>query len=162
MRPSILFLLLATLMLAPAFASQANAESMNVQVKEADVRSAPSFLAKIIAKLPYGRAVNTQGKQGNWVKVTAPKAGSGFVHESALTTEDIALSSGGNVGSGASSDEVALAGKGFNQQTETAYRRANPGLSYQWINKMEQINVSPQQSQAFLEAGDVKPAGGLN
>ena len=135
---------------------------MSVQVREGEVRAAPSFLSRVIDTLSYGEQVKTSEEQGLWVKVSLTENGlEGWVHGSALTTKRIKLRSGsGDVGTEASTDEIALAGKGFNETIEKEYRAKHQDLNYACVDWMEKIVVSPEQMEEFLKAGDLSPEGG--
>lgn len=132
-------------------------ETMSVQVKESEIRATPSFLGKIVAKAAYGDRVAVTGKSGSWTKVTLKGAGTeGWMHASALTTKRIILSAGqGNVKSGTTQDELALAGKGFNDQVEASFIKQNKSLDYTWVNRMETFKVTPEVMNAFLVLGSV-------
>ncbi len=136
------------------------AGQMSVQVKEAEVRQGPSFLAAVVARVPYGTQVMIQSEKGAWAKASTPGGVTGFIHLSALTEKEVQYSGGGSAGSGASSQEVALAGKGFNQAVESQYRSQNPGISFVWIDRMEAIRISASQMQAFLNQGGLNAPGG--
>jgi len=139
-------------------AMQVNAEeTMSVQVKESEIRATPSFLGKIVAKLVYGDRVTVAGKSGAWTKVSL-KGGAtqGWMHESSLTTKRIVLKAGQtNVKSGTSQDELALAGKGFNDQVEASFVKQNKNLDYTWVNMMETFKVTPEVMNTFLVQGEV-------
>ena len=104
-----------------------------------------------------------RGQQGAWLKVGLPGLKTeGWMHASALTSKKIVLQAGEQaVGQGASSDELALAGKGFNQQVENTFRAQNPNLDFSWIDRMEKIVVSQSEMETFLREGGVTPEGGL-
>ncbi|MFC1764146.1 hypothetical protein ACFL6U_18990, partial [Planctomycetota bacterium] len=59
---------------------------------------------------------------------------------------------------GVSSDEVALAGKGFNEQVE-AKLKAEGTLDYRWVDRMEAFVVDVNQLVAFRQQG--KLSGGV-
>jgi len=133
-------------------AGNAFSEEMSVVIKEAQIRSAPSFLGKIIEVVPYGRRLEILEKTKDWVEVIL-SGGTGWVHESALTRKKVVLSAGEGVGeTGASSDEIALAGKGFNAQVEAQYKEELE-LDYTWVDEMEGIVVPTEEIVAFLESG---------
>lgn len=136
--------------------------SMSVQVKQSQVRTAPSFLAWIMATLNYGDRVYIVSRQGTWVQVFLASAGvKGWVHSSALTTQKIVLKAGAaDVNKTATSDELALAGKGFNKKVEGEYRNKNKNLDYAPIDRMEQMKVSQSAIRKFLKKGAVSPQGG--
>jgi hypothetical protein len=82
----------------------------------------------------------------------------GWMHDSALTTKRILLKAGqADVQTGATRDELALAGKGFNEQVEAAFRKENKKLDYTWLNRMEGFKISPEQMQSFLDKGSLAP-----
>mgnify|MGYP001175634479 FL=1 len=132
-------------------------ETMSVQVKESEIRSTPSFLGKIVAKAAYGDRVAVTGRSGSWTKVTLKGAGTeGWMHASALTTKRIMLKAGqSDVKSGTTQDELALAGKGFNNQVEASFIKQNKNLDYTWVNRMETFKVTTEMMNAFLVLGDV-------
>jgi len=137
----------------------AQSKTMSVQVREAPVRSSPSFLGPIITDLNYGDRVEVLEVRSGWAHINLPSGkGQGWLHSSELTAEQIALKAGSNVSSGASSSEVALAGKGFNEQVEQEYR-SETSLDYTWVDKMEKIAYTPQQLVDFLKAGRLEGSG---
>ena len=60
-----------------------------------------------------------------------------------------------NVKSGTSQDELALAGKGFNDQVEASFMKENRKLDYAWVNLMETFKVKPEMMTAFLVQGEL-------
>jgi len=138
------------------------AKTMSVQVKNCQLRDKPSFLSKIVTNLSYADQVNVQQERDNWYKVSAVnKKGSGWVHVSALSEKKIILKSGSkDIENAASSDELALAGKGFNEEVEKEYRNKNKNADFTWIDKMEKIVVSQNEIQKFLKEGGLKAQGG--
>lgn len=56
-----------------------------------------------------------------------------------------------------SSDEVALAGKGFTPEVETGYRSKHPEMDFAQVDKIETFKVDPATLQAFIKEGDLKP-----
>jgi hypothetical protein len=103
--------------------------------------------------------VDVLTEQNGWARVRVP-AGEGWVHLSALTQKKIVLQSGSqDVGTGASSGEVALAGKGFNQEVEAKYKQDN-NLDYTWVDRMGGYTVTPEQVLEFLQEGDLNTGMG--
>jgi uncharacterized protein YgiM (DUF1202 family) len=133
-------------------------ETLSVQVKEGELRATPSFLGKIVARVAYGDRVTVIEERGAWKKVSLKGGPQGWMHTSALTTKRIALKAGQtNVQTDATQNELALAGKGFNEQVESSFRKQNKSLDYTWINRMETFKVSPDLMRNFLVQGDVTP-----
>jgi hypothetical protein len=56
-----------------------------------------------------------------------------------------------------SSDEVALAGKGFTPEVESGYRAKHPEMDFAQVDKVETFKVDPATLQAFIKEGDLKP-----
>ena len=138
------------------------AAEMSVTVKQTQVRDKPSYLGKILGVLSYGDRVTVVDDSNKaWLKVTGPDGKlTGWVSASALTTKKIVLAAGSeNVQQGASSGEVALAGKGFNEDVEQKYKSEGK-LDYTWVDKMETYNPSPDQVAAFLQQGGLNTSGG--
>jgi hypothetical protein len=102
------------------------AEPRQVQVREAHLREKPSFLGKIVRKLPYETqvAVEEQPKGSTWLRVVVIEGGeSGWLAQSALTPPDTTLKAGkGDADAHAGSTTRSLAGRGFNEQVESARR----------------------------------------
>ena len=135
---------------------------MSIQVKNGDVRSSPSFMGKIVDQLKYGDQVAVQNVKGSWYFIDRPEGSTdGWMHSSALSVKKIVLNPGASdVEQAASSDEITLAGKGFNQQVENDFKSKNPQVDFAWINKMEKMTVSQNQIQAFIKEGQLSPKGG--
>jgi hypothetical protein len=134
-------------------AASAQAEVMSVQVKNGQLRDKPSYLGKVLAPVAYGDRLTVAARQGEWVSVTAA-AGAGWIHQSALTAKKVVLKAGAeNVGTAASGEELALAGKGFNSDVEADFKSKNKNIDFTWIDRMEKIRVAPAESQAFLKEG---------
>lgn len=130
---------------------------MSIQIKESQLRITPSFLGKITAKLSYGERVTVLQEKGAWKKVSIPgKNVQGWIHETALTSKSIVLKAGrGTVGTSVTGREIALAGKGFNEEVEAQYKKNNKNLDYTWINQMETMKVSPEQMEDFIAGGNL-------
>jgi hypothetical protein len=134
---------------------------MSIQVRNGVVRSNPSFLGKIVTQLPYGDQVSVQTAKGAWYLITNPeKSTNGWMHSSALSQKKIILKPGASdAQQAASSDEITLAGKGFNQQVEKDFKSRNPEVDYTWVNKMEKTTISQGQILVFIKEGQLTPKG---
>jgi hypothetical protein len=133
----------------------ANPDQMSVTVKETQVRQNPSFMGKVLATLAYGDRVEVVEEQRGWAKVVIPGGtGQGWVNLSALTKKRIVMKAGAkDVDRSASGSEVALAGKGFNEEVEEKYKQ-DKNLDYTWIDRMETFVFPPEQLAVFMtEAG---------
>ncbi|MFO7655391.1 MAG: SH3 domain-containing protein [Candidatus Krumholzibacteriia bacterium] len=150
-----ILLALALLLTAVAWAAQ----QVSVQVRETQLRSGPSFLAGAGARLAYGARVTVLEERGPWVRVRDGQGRDGWLHRSAVAEQKVRRTgSGQDVAVTADSDELALAGKGFNEETERAYRDRNDQLDYAWVDRMEGWRVSADECARFLAAGQVGDA----
>ncbi len=153
------------LVLASAAAFAADAAQMSVTVQETKVRATPSALGKIVGSLSYGDRVTIldqpAGAPKTWRKVSSAEKGiQGWVSLSALTDKAVKLQAGSeNVQGGASSGEVALAGKGFNEEVEKQYK-SEGHLDYTWVDRMAAYNPTDEQVAAFLKDGGLSTQGG--
>ena len=133
---------------------------MSIQIKDAQLRETPTFLGKKTVSLGYGDRVKVEKKEGVWVQVQTADGQSGWLHESALTKKEINIGSGGeDVNTGASGDELALAGKGFNSDVEASFKEKT-NIDFTWVDRMEAINIPEDERIEFLEIGQVVPAEG--
>lgn len=152
MRITVLAVLLAV------SAGAAFAASMSVQVRDCRVRATPSQLGRTVAEVDYGTQVQAGDLQRGWYPVTTADGKTGWLHESALSTKPIAMRAGTtDAATGVSSDEVALAGKGFNEEVETKLK-ADGKLDYTWVDRMAAFEVTADQIREFLAQGSL--AGG--
>ena len=142
------------LLLAATVAVALAAQIMSVQVRSGQLRAKPAFLSKVVSNLAYGDQVALSGEEGDWRKVTPAKGGApGWMHVSALSEQVIILNpTNKDVEAAASSDELALAGKGFNKQVEAQYR-TQTHLDYSKVDEMEKIVVPPNRIRDFLQKG---------
>lgn len=150
-----------TLMLGASIIMAAAPSRMNVQVQSGQIRATPTFLGKVLMTVSYGVSVEILQTQGDWMQVKSSQGQVGWMHKSALTTKQVSMSSGGSTAkSGASSDELALAGKGFNSDVEREYKAKNKNLNFAAVDRMEKIKIPTTEIQTFLQTGAVKPADG--
>jgi uncharacterized protein YgiM (DUF1202 family) len=165
------FLVAAALLLAAGAAFAA--DQMSVTVQQTSVRDKPSFLGKILGTLKYADRVTVldqpAGASKSWLLILGPDGKlQGWVSASALQSKKIELAAGSqNVQHGASSGEVALAGKGFNETVEQEYK-TDGSLDYTWVDYMKGLDaghrefaVNDQQLAAFITQGGLSdPSGG--
>ncbi|HAK96764.1 MAG TPA: SH3 domain-containing protein [Planctomycetes bacterium] len=144
-----------------AGACTAGAATMSVQVKSGQLRATPSFLGRVVAPLSYGDRVEILETKNPWMRVAGPRGQRGWVHGSALTEKKIAMASGSrDAQTGASSDELALASKGFNSDVEADFKAKHRNVDFTWVDRMEKWKAAPEAMQAFLKDGGLKPAEG--
>jgi SH3-like domain-containing protein len=136
---------------------------MSVQIKEGQVRTAPAYLGKIVTTLAYAQQVTVLEEKGDWLKVQPTGSQTeGWMHTSALTRKKIVLDAdAADVAKTATSDEVALAGKGiFSAEVEEQYKAGHSDVNYDIVNAMENVVISQSQILTFLKEGEISPEGG--
>ena len=152
--------MIAIVAMLAATALAARTKTMNVQVREAQVRQAPGFLSRILATVPYTEPVTVLEEKGDWMRVQTGST-EGWMHNTALTTKRLKLSGGGpDAQVTVTSDEQALAGKGFNSDVEKQFKERNAKVDFAVVDKMEKLKIPVAEIQAFLKKGDVAPVEG--
>jgi uncharacterized protein YgiM (DUF1202 family) len=142
----------AALVATGAWASK----DMSVQVREGQLRNRASFLGTVTGAVAYGDRVTVKQTQAGWCEVATAAGASGWIHESALTSKRVIAGSGADDARiGASGEEVALAGKGFNKEVEAEYKKQNQSLDYAWVDWMLDIKVPHAELVRFLKQGDL-------
>ncbi|MHB9073631.1 MAG: SH3 domain-containing protein [Desulfobaccales bacterium] len=126
----------------------------------------PDFASTPVASVPAGAEVNVETQAGDWYKVEY-QGKSGWLNRQAFGGKPQAAGSGsgfslpglltGKPVKETSSDEVALAGKGFTPEVENSYRSKHPEMNFAQVDKIESITVPPAKLQAFIKEGDLKP-----
>jgi len=160
-RNRVLFGLPVVTLLLGAALAWAAAGTLSVQVRSGHLRGKPSFLGRVTADVSYAERVQVLEERDPWVRVRGAGGGEGWIHVSALTSKRLVLSAGAeDVEAAASGDELALAGKGFNEEVEAAFRKEHPEVDYAPVERMERWVVSAGEAAAFLRAGGVVPREG--
>jgi hypothetical protein len=144
-----LFLFIAGFAAAPLSAQASKGGTMYVAVKTLELKAGTGFFAGTKGTLNYGDRVSVLKVNGKYVEVKSVDNASltGWVDSANLSSKQIAGS-----GTSASAREVALAGKGFNQEIENAYTSQN-SLNYADVDKIEAIKVSNTDIKQFLTEG---------
>jgi len=159
----------AGMSLAASSAQADDHKQMTVQVKQGVVRQSPAALGKVEYTLDYGQRVNVLEKSGeSWVKIQAVDDANktGWMRAGELTPRKLKLQTsqaGLSAPAGATASEIAMAGKGFNQQVEGDYRKVNNTRGYEILEQIDakpQFNVDPASVPAFQQAGGVIPQEG--
>lgn len=133
-----------------------------VATETAIVRGAPRFFAENLVRLTAGAQVEIVATRGAWYQVRVPgrKAVTGYLHSSALASEsryqlDVERAGGGTV----TYAERTAAARGFSPEVESRHRMERPETErgYRQIDRLERMQVSPEQVAAFMRGGGMKP-----
>ena len=147
------------LLLAAALAlsaAAAYATTITVLVQETALRKRAQSYAPSVGTARLGQKFESAGQEAGFYKTS-----SGYIHSSAVTARKVSLGSDDSVGGSASSEEVTLAGKGFNAQVEKSYGAKNGGtVDFGAVNAMERRSVGEAALFDFLRAGGLVSEGG--
>jgi|TergutMp193P3_1026864.scaffolds.fasta_scaffold02247_8 uncharacterized protein YgiM (DUF1202 family) len=125
--------------------------TLYVAVKNTALKSSTGFFASTRGTLNYGDRVTVIRVSGRFVEVRSASNSSltGWTASANLSARQVVS----GTTSTASAREVALAGKGFNQEVENSYRTAQRNLNYADVDRTEAITVSEADLRRFLEEG---------
>ncbi len=133
-------------------------ETVTVIVKKTSIRRDRQFYAATLVEAALGDSFGVLAREKGWVKV-GTRSGEGWLHESAVTAKKVVASSQGPAGGAVDDRDVAHAGKGFNPQVESEYRKKNPQANFAAVDRMEKLGASDQAVAALAGAGHLPPRG---
>lgn len=135
---------------------------MRVQVEKAQIRQRPSFLSKVITSVPYGTTVQTTGVRGSWTAVALTNAQTGWIPTASLTAHHLQKkATNSQIGTTATTQEISLAGKGFNEQVENKYKQKNRQLRFDLVDQIEKRAVSDYEIKRFIREGQLRSPEGV-
>jgi hypothetical protein len=151
---------LIVLLLVPALCLAG--ETVKVKVQKTSLFEQPNFFSKTVATLQFGDQLEMEEMVKDWAKVKfGPQKG--YIHQSALTSTKVDVKTllfSSSSSSGASQDEVALAGKGFTPEVEKNYGKAHPEMNYALVDEIEHYSVDPNSLRSFIRRGGLKGSEG--
>jgi hypothetical protein len=124
-------------------------ETMYVQVEKARLLEKPSSFARCKKNLTYQMPVEVIALQGAFYEVTYQQK-HGYLSQRSLTGTKPVYSAKLSK-EYVSSEEVALATKGFNAQVEAEYRQKNPALAYKALDRLEVATTYSDEANHFTE-----------
>ncbi|MCX8069418.1 MAG: SH3 domain-containing protein [Thermodesulfovibrionales bacterium] len=129
------------------------ADTIRVITKENALREICRFYAPVKSSLKYGDILEVISTEGDWYKVKF-KGILGCIHKSAIETKSVSTFQGlGSQKQGATEQEVALAGKGFNQEVEKAFNSKHPELKYNIVDAIDRYKVDEKRVFEFIKMG---------
>ena len=147
-------LLIFFLVPALAFAG----ETVKVKVQKTSLFEQPNFFSRTVATLQFGDQLEMEEAVKDWAKVKFGQQ-KGYIHQSALTSTKVDVKTlffSSSSSSGASQDEVALAGKGFTPEVEKNYGKTHPEMNYALVDEIERYSVDPNSLRSFIQGGGLK------
>ena len=150
MKKTIFIFVLCVCVVTALSAQASRGGTMYVAIRNLDLKSSTGFFASNRGRLDYGARVTVVRVNGAWVEVrsTTNTSLTGWTKTANLHPRPVLAGSG----TSASAQEVALAGKGFNQEVERAYR-AEGNLNYDAVDSMEAQQVDMRELQTFIQEG---------
>jgi hypothetical protein len=150
MKKIIILLIIGLVAVGFASAQVARGGTLYVAVKSLTLKSSTGFFASNRGTLNYGASVIVIQINGKFVEVRSAANASvtGWTPTANLSAKQI-ISGNTNV---ASASEIALAGKGFNQEVEDTYKKRGT-LNYADVDRIEAVTVSESALRRFLEEG---------
>ncbi len=137
------------------------AETIVVKIKTTSVRRDPKFTSPAVAAIKAGDTVEKLEARDGWVKVKTKAGVVGWLHSTAVEVKKLdLLAMDKNMKTQASSSEVALAAKGFNQQVEDKYRAGNAAANFAAVDAMEKVKPTAAEVEAFMKEGKLGEFGG--
>ncbi|MDR3193139.1 MAG: hypothetical protein LBT87_08755 [Treponema sp.] len=134
------------------FAQMSRGGTVYVNVKTLQLKSGTGFFAgKSGTPLVYGDQAAVLQVKGKWVELQyrGRTVFSGWTNSSNLTAKRVVAAGGTG---GASAREVAMAGKGFNEEVENAYKSGG-SLNYAGVDATEAITVPESELYSFITEG---------
>jgi len=141
---------LVLLVVGAGFAQQVSkGATVWVAIKTVDLKASTGFFAKKQGTLQYGAQVTVLNVKGNMAEVrsTANTSVSGWTAVNNLSARRIVATA-----SNVTASEVAMAGKGFNQEVENAYKTKG-ALNYAGVDQTEAITVPVDELLVFVTEG---------
>jgi uncharacterized protein YgiM (DUF1202 family) len=123
-----------------------------VSVPNVELRAKGSSFGEKVGKTAYGEEVVVvkESDSKKWSMVKKSNGISGWIPTTSLSRKKIVSKTAMNI----SPDELALAGKGFSDEDETAYRKSG-SANYDAVDEMEKKSVSESELKNFLSAGNL-------
>ncbi len=127
-------------------------EKKYVAVESLKLKETPGFFSKNVTELSYGQEVYVVDSRGNksFIAVADDLDTYGWVSTTSLTSKKIIVRNDKSVTT--TTDELALAGKGFSQEVEDFYENET-GIDFTDVDSIESTTVSDLSLLKFLIDG---------
>jgi uncharacterized protein YgiM (DUF1202 family) len=144
---------------ALATAALAASRNLTVSVDEAKIRRKKQFFAPVVATVHLGQTLEAGDHEDGWYSVSY-NGQEGWLHESAVAGKASSVKAGKWSGSdSATSEEVTLAGKGFNDEVEKSYKKGHADLDFKTVDKIANRSIPEPDLRTFMKAGKTLPKG---
>jgi len=151
MKKILIFFVLCVCVVFSTAAQVSKGGTLYAVAKSVALKASTGNFAATNGTLAYGDQVTVLQVSGKWVEVrsVSKPSLSGWSLSSNFSAKRVTAA--GNTGS-ASASEIAMAGKGFNQEVENVYKSGGK-LNYADVDKTEAVNVSLKDLEQFLTDG---------
>jgi uncharacterized protein YgiM (DUF1202 family) len=139
---------MAVLLTAAAVAQVKEGQTAYVTAKSLAVKSGTGFFARTLGTLKYGDPVTVVRINGKWAEIRSSVQINGWAAHANLSAKRVTASGG----SSASSREVAMAGKGFNEEVENVYKSSHT-VNYGAVDAVESQVVGDDELLTFIREG---------
>lgn len=144
------------LILAAALPVTVYAETVQVVVKKSALRSECRFFSEVLAMVKHNDSLELLSREGDWIWVSYNDH-RGCIHNSTVTQREYSITDIFAPGAGeTSTEEVALAGKGFSRKVEGEFRKKHPKLNFNDVDKVEEQTVADDLLHNFIKEGKLK------
>lgn len=151
MKKRILLLLVAFCSISVFAASFKSGDTVYVSAKSVQLKSSEGSFASNSGLAVYGDSGKVLAVSGKKVKIqlsTGSKS-TGWIASGSVTKKKINTSSKTT----ASAKELALAGKGWSEEAENAYKASNKKLDFKVIDAIEAIIINDAELLKFIQEG---------
>lgn len=129
------------------------AETVRVITKENYLRDNCRFFSPIKANLKYGDTLEITSTEGDWYRAKFRNI-NGCIHKTAVDQRAVPTTTGFVSGrQTATEQEVALAGKGFTPEVESAFKKKHPDMKYNLVDAIERYKTDEKRVFEFIRMG---------
>lgn len=132
-----------------------HAEKAKVITKSNAIREECRFFSPVKENVYYNDVLEILSEEGDWFRVKFNDI-EGCIHKTAIEKKKIKLHQIFGARGGTTSEEVALAGKGFNPQVERSYRDKHPEMKFYLVDHIEGYQVTESQVVKFIDRGGLR------
>lgn len=125
-------------------------EKRYISVPDTELKESSSVFSSNVASTNYGELVTILKEEKKWTLVQKNNGKSGWLPNSVLTKKKIIAKGSVDL----KPEELALSGKGFGDEEETAYKKNAP-VNYGAVDEMEKNTVSNSELMDFLLSGEL-------
>ena len=148
-----IFLCLFVALACAQAASFKKGDTVYVSAKTGVLKDSSGNFGKDVAKVSYGDSLKVLSVSGKKVQVKlSDGSATGWISSGSLTKKKIVKTSS-QTSVNANAKELALAGKGFSEESEGVYSASNSDLDFSAVDAIEALTVSESDMESFISEG---------